>query len=46
MDLVQEQAPRHGEIQGVGRTDHGDPDEVRAEVAQEGAEALALLAEE
>src|SRR6516162_2367443 len=46
IDLVQELAPRHGEIQGVGRADHRDADKVRAEVAQEGAEPLALLAED
>src|SRR4051812_32691563 len=43
--LVQEQAPGHGEVQGVGHADHRDPDEVPAELALQRREALALLAE-
>jgi hypothetical protein len=36
--FVEEQAPGHGEIQGVSRADHRDADEVRAETAQDGGE--------
>src|SRR5215467_8590708 len=44
--LVEEQATRHGEIQGVGCADHRDADKVRAQVAQERGKPLALLAED
>src|SRR3954467_6750274 len=45
MDRVQDQAPGHGEIQGVGRADHRDADEVPAELALGRRDAPALLAE-
>jgi hypothetical protein len=46
IDLVQEQASRHSEIQGVGGADHRNANKDRAELAQQGAKSLALLAED
>jgi hypothetical protein len=45
IDLVQEQAPRDGEIQRVGDADNRDADEVRAEVTLQRREPPALLGE-